>query len=101
MSSSKLSGQFMEVFLEEADLIKAERVGEYCALHEQDVPPNIQHPPEILGFRFSQCFCPSRTQMVVTLLEALLSRVDEGESGPYRRDVTKKVCTLSFRILPP
>jgi hypothetical protein len=100
LSSSTLSGPFTEAFLEEADSIRPERVG-YCALHELDDPPTIQDPPEILGFRFSPCFCPRRTQLVVTLLEALLSKSHEGNSGaPYRKDGAKEVCALCFRTLP-
>jgi hypothetical protein len=100
ISSSTLSSQFMEVFLEEANLIRHERVG-YCALHEQDEHSTIQHPPEVIRFPLSRCFCPRRTQLAVALLEALLSKVDEGETGEYRRHVVEKVCTLYFRILPP
>jgi hypothetical protein len=97
ISSSTLSGQFMEVFLEEADLIRPERVV-YFALHEQDEDPTIQHPPEILGF--SQCLCPTRAHLVITLLEALLSKVDEGETAPYREHVVEEVCTLYLSLLP-
>jgi hypothetical protein len=90
----------MEVFLEESDLIRLERVV-YCALHEQDEHPTIQRPPEIFGFPISQCACPRRTQLVVTLLETLLSKADEGAAGRWRHDVFEKVCTVCFRILLP
>jgi hypothetical protein len=91
----------MEVFLEEADLIRPERVG-YCALHELDDPPTIQDPPEILGFRFSQCFCPRRTQLVVTLLETLLSKSHEGNSGGHteRMEPKRYVPYASEHCLP-
>jgi hypothetical protein len=101
ISSSIVAGEFMKVFLDEVDSMKAEKAV-YCALHEQGEYPTIRHHYKILGFPFSEYSCPMEAQMVVTLLTALLSNVDQGNTRHlYRNDVFEKVCTLCFSIMPP
>jgi hypothetical protein len=79
ISSSIVAGQFMNVFQDEVDSMKAEKAV-YCALHEQGEYPTIQHHYTIFGFPFSQYSCSMEAQMVVNVLTALLSRADEDQS---------------------
>jgi hypothetical protein len=101
ISSSTVAGQFMKVFQDELDSMKAEEVV-CCALHEQGEYPSIRHHYTILGFPFSEYSCSMEAQMVVNLLTTLLSKADEADNGLfYRVDVFETVCTLFFSILPP
>jgi hypothetical protein len=100
ISSSIVAGQVMKVFQDEVDSMKPEQAV-YCTLHEQGEYPTIQHHHKILGFPFSQDSCSMEAQMVVNLVTALLSRADEGSTGPYKDHVFEKVCKICFRILPP
>jgi hypothetical protein len=100
ISSSIVAGQFMKVFQDEVDSMKAEEAV-YCALHEQGEYPTIQHHYKILGFPFSEYSCSMEAQTVVNLLTTLLSKADEDYAYTgVRRSVIEKVCTLWFRILP-
>jgi hypothetical protein len=100
ISSSIVAGQFMKVFQDEVDSMKAEEAV-YCALHEQGEYPTIQHHYKILGFPFSEYSCSMEAQMVVNLLIALLSRADEDVIvRAYSEHVFEKVWTLCFMILP-
>jgi hypothetical protein len=99
ISSSIVAGQFMEAFQDEVDSMKAEEAV-YCALHEQGEYPTIRHHYKILGFPFSEYSCSMEAQMVVNLLTVLLSKADDNDTGPWKQDVVKKVCTLCLRILP-
>jgi hypothetical protein len=100
ISSSIVAGQFMKVFQDEVDSMKAERAV-YCALHEQGEYPIIQHHYKILGFPFSEYSCSMEAQMVVNLLTALLSRVDEKHTTrAFPEHVFEKVCALCFSIFP-
>jgi hypothetical protein len=100
ISSSIVAGQFMKVFQDEVDSMKAEEAV-YCALHEQGEYPTIRHHYKILRFPFSEYSCSMEAQMVVTLLIALLSRVDEkSTTRAYPEHIFEKVCTLCFSILP-
>jgi hypothetical protein len=100
ISSSIVAGQFMKVFQDEVDSIKAEEAV-YCALHEQGEYPTIRHHYTILGFPFSEYSCSMEAQMVVNLLTTLLSKADEDKAYKgVRWHVFEKVCTLWFRILP-
>jgi hypothetical protein len=100
ISSSIVAGQFMNVFQDEVDSMKAEKAV-YCALHEQGEYPTIRHHYKILRFPFSEYSCSMEAQMVVTLLTALLSKADERTTGGTLQDyLFEMVCTLCFRILP-
>ena len=100
LSSSTLAGQFMEVFQDEADLMKPEKAI-HCVLHEQDEFLKVQHHHKILGFRFSQYSCPRETELVVSLLQALLSEFNR--TAPYVSlwlPVSNKVHILCLTISP-
>jgi hypothetical protein len=100
ISSSIVAGQFMKIFQDEVDSMKAEEAV-YCALHEQGEYPTIQHHYKILGFPFSEYSCSMEIQTVVNLLTALLSRADEAStSRAYPVHVFEKVCIQCSRILP-
>jgi hypothetical protein len=100
VSSAIVAGQFMKVFQDELDSMKAEEAV-YCALHEQGEYPTIQHHYKILGFPFSQYSCSMEAQMVVNLLTALLSEADEFPIViGFQEPVYEKVCTLCLGILP-
>jgi hypothetical protein len=99
ISSSIMAGQFMEVFQDEVDSMKPEKVV-YCALHEQGEYPTIQHHYKILGFPFSEYSCSKEAQLVVNLLTALLSKADGDNTGLSREHAVEKVYTLCFSILP-
>jgi hypothetical protein len=77
LSSSKLAGQFMEVLKDETGSMKAEKAL-YCAWHQQDELRNFQHHQKSFGFRFSQDSCPGEAQLVVSLFQALLSKLSPG-----------------------
>jgi hypothetical protein len=94
-----VAGRFIEVFQYELDSMKPEEPV-YCALHEQGEYPTIRHHYKILGFPFSEYSCSKEAQMVVNLLTALLSKADEGHTGPLKEQVFEKVCTPYFSVLP-
>jgi hypothetical protein len=73
VSSSKLAGQFMDEFRNEADSMKPQKAIN-CVLHQQDKFPNGQHHHKVFGFPFSQHLCPRETQLVVSLFKTLLSQ---------------------------
>jgi hypothetical protein len=99
ISCSIVAGQFMTVFQDEVGSMKPEKAV-YCAIHEQGEYPTIRHHYKILGFPFSQYSCSMEAQMVVNMLTALLSKVDDDDTGPWRQDVVEKVCALCFCMLP-
>jgi hypothetical protein len=97
ISSSIVAGQFLKVFQDEVDSMKAEKAV-YCALHEQGEYPTIQHHYKILGFPFSEYSCSMEARMVVNLLEVLFSKANKDWSEPGQEHVVEKVCTLCIRI---
>jgi len=89
----------VEVFQDEADLMKAEKTM-YCVLHEQDEFLKVQHHHKILGFPFSQYSCPRETELVVSLLKALLSHYGTASSQREIRPAVYKVHILCLTIPP-
>jgi hypothetical protein len=99
VSSSIVAGQFMKVFQDEVDSMKAEKVV-YCALHEQGEYPTIRHHYKILGFPFSEHSCSMEAQIVVTLLTTLLSTANSGFTGRFHKREVEKVHALCFSVPP-
>src|SRR5882757_1965811 len=62
--------------------MKAEKTM-YCVLHEQDEFLKVEHHHKILGFPFSQYSCPRETELVVSLIKALLSQYGTPKSPGY------------------
>ena len=90
----------MEEFLDQVDPIKFERAV-FCVLHQEDTHPEVRHHHKILGFPFMQYSCPRETQLVMSLLTALLSRLDEASIGPsFRWTLMDKVHLYFFTISP-
>jgi hypothetical protein len=86
----------MEVLQHETNLISSEQVT-YCVFHEQDGYPSDQNPADIISFPFSQCFCPKRTQLVISLLKALLDGGDKPLVNSYHF-IPRKVRILHLTI---
>jgi hypothetical protein len=92
------AGQFMEVLLDEVGSIKLKE-SIYCVLHKEDEYPNIQHHHKIRGFPFSHYSCPRESQLVMSLINALLSGLDVNtdHGGGQGLDQVRILC---FTIFP-
>jgi hypothetical protein len=80
ISSSTIAGQFMEELQGEVDSMKPVKAVQ-CLLYELNIP----HRHQIRGFSLSQYSCPEGTQLVISLLKTLLSKLDEENTQPYGR----------------
>jgi hypothetical protein len=96
ISSSAVAGQFMEEFQGEVDSMKPVKAIQ-CLLYELNIP----HRHQIRGFSLSQYSCPEGTQLVTSLLKALLSKSDEQVTQLVASwSLMEQVCIWCFVISP-
>jgi hypothetical protein len=82
----------MELLQGEVDSMKPVKAIQ-CLLYELNIP----HHHQTHGFSLSQYSCPEGTQLVTSLLEALLSKSDQNDTRPVaRRSLMDKVQSMMF-----
>jgi hypothetical protein len=101
ISSSTLAARFMEVFQGEAESVKPEKTT-YCVLHKQSQYLNVEHDHPIItiGYSLSEYSCPRDTQLVVSLLKALVSGLDKFRIGLHGWPLMDEVCILCSILSP-
>jgi hypothetical protein len=74
ISGATLAGWFSDALLNDLQTIGPGN--SIChVLPREDENPNHQHHPTIIGYPFSRSACPRETQLVVKLLDGLLSKM--------------------------
>jgi hypothetical protein len=74
ISGATMAGRFSDALLK--DLESIDPGNTICYVFPQgDEYPNRQHHPKILGYPLSRASCPRETQLIVKLLDGLLSEL--------------------------